>query len=446
MDHASTKTAPTSAENEAKLGAGEPGLAMVFSGRALAIPIPIGARVGREQLAGLGVIDDEISRQHFSLGRHDGMLTVTDDGSRNGTFVDGRRVSARTPVAFGAVVKAGRTLFVAVPDASAFERYPTTIDDTVVMGPATRELYSRASALGKLGQLLVCGESGVGKELVARAFHAELGSRAPFVALNCATIQSGIAERLLFGVKKGAYTGAEADAEGHVQAAEGGTLFLDEIGDLDIAVQAKLLRFLETHQYFPLGDTRPKTARVRVCFATLHDLHREVAARRFREDLYHRIVTPALSLPALRERREEIPFFLELSARRSARPVALTTAFVERALMTRWPGNVRQLLRCADAAFVSAEVAGRAALTADDVPMDRESSESDREGRSASADLDAGSARAHGGGEGTADPSDAEIVEAMRAAGNNVSVAARALGVHRSKLRRRLAKSSGFSG
>ncbi|MBK6515752.1 MAG: sigma-54 factor interaction domain-containing protein [Polyangiaceae bacterium] len=154
------------------------------------------------------------------------------------------------------------------------------------------------------------GASGTGKELLARAFHESQGA-GPFVAINCATIAPAIAERLLFGAKKGAFTGAEQDAIGHVQAADGGTLFLDEVAELEPGVQAKLLRFLETREFFAVGDVRPRRAEVRVCFATMKDLRSDVASKRFREDLFHRIATPMLELPPLAARRYEIPFLIE---------------------------------------------------------------------------------------------------------------------------------------
>src|SRR5262249_18714382 len=154
-----------------------------------------------------------------------------------------------------------------------------------------RELEERVAVLSRGGQnVLFIGESGVGKELLAMAYHAAgAGAKAPFVAVNCATIPRELAERLLFGTRRGAYTGAAEDAEGYLAAADGGTLFLDEVGELDPAVQAKLLRFLETGEVLPLGHTRPHKVSVRVCSATLHDLREAVSAGRFRQDLYYRI-------------------------------------------------------------------------------------------------------------------------------------------------------------
>jgi DNA-binding NtrC family response regulator len=223
-----------------------------------------------------------------------------------------------------------------------------------VRSPVLDRVLGKARAMSAMAQLLVTGESGAGKEHVARAFHEGAGGKGGFIAINCATISGNLAERLLFGARRGAYTGADSDAEGYVRAAEHGTLFLDEVGELEASVQSKLLRFLETKEYFAVGDTRPRHAHVRMCFATLRDLASEVRARRFREDLYHRIATPLLEVPPLRARREEIPHLVDLEIARANLPVRASTAFLEAALSATWPGNVRQLRRTVAAALLAA--------------------------------------------------------------------------------------------
>ena len=141
-------------------------------------------------------------------------------------------------------------------------------------------------------------------------------SNAPFVAVNCAAIPEGLAERLLFGARKGAYSGATADAEGYIQAANRGTLFLDEIAELDPLVQAKLLRVLETREVLPLGASRAKKVDIGICAASHRRLRDEVTAGRFREDLYFRIGRPEVQIPPLRERLDEIPWFVARELRR----------------------------------------------------------------------------------------------------------------------------------
>jgi transcriptional regulator of acetoin/glycerol metabolism len=418
-----TRTAPLADPNESAPEAEpRPGLLAVHSGRALCIPfVAGGAPVGRDALAELGVLDDQMSRAHVAVTQRGGVVLVRDAGSRNGTFVRGERIEGEVAVEADEVVRCGRTLFVVVDDVGPFVRTPVRVVGEEVRGPSSEPALAKARAMAPLGQLLVLGESGSGKEHVARAFHD--GAKGAFVALNCATIPPNLAERLLFGARRGAYTGADADAEGHVRAAEGGTLFLDEIAELEPPVQAKLLRFLETKEYFPVGETKARRASVRVCFATLRDLAEEVRARRFREDLYHRIATPLVQLAPLRERPEEIPHLVELEVTRARSQVRPSVGFVEAALTARWPGNVRQLRRTVEAALLAAAAEGRSSLVATDLP------------REAPADAHAEREAGH-----TPEPSDDDVRLAMSSAGGNVSVAARALGIHRSRLRRWIAK------
>jgi hydrogenase-4 transcriptional activator len=197
--------------------------------------------------------------------------------------------------------------------------------------------------------VLITGESGTGKELVARAVHRlSRRSQAPFIPFNCTAAPADLIESLLFGHRKGAFTGAHADHEGLVRAAEGGTLFLDEIGDLPLALQPKLLRFLQEGEVHTLGERAPRRVNVRVVAATHKDLFKMVQEGAFREDLYYRVNALTVSVPPLRERPEDIAalisHFLSHYARRNDRAVAGITqdAIVELQSYT-WPGNVREL-------------------------------------------------------------------------------------------------------
>ncbi|HZI18775.1 MAG TPA: sigma 54-interacting transcriptional regulator [Pyrinomonadaceae bacterium] len=197
--------------------------------------------------------------------------------------------------------------------------------------------------------ILITGESGTGKELVARAVH-RLSRRAqgPFIPFNCTAAPADLIESLLFGHRKGAFTGAHADHEGLVRAAEGGTLFLDEIGDLPLALQPKLLRFLQEGEVHVLGERAPRRVNVRVLAATHKDLLRMAEAGTFREDLYYRVATLTTHIPPLRERPEDtaalISHFLTHYARRNERAVAGITNEAIRVLQSySWPGNVREL-------------------------------------------------------------------------------------------------------
>jgi transcriptional regulator with GAF, ATPase, and Fis domain len=197
--------------------------------------------------------------------------------------------------------------------------------------------------------VLITGESGTGKELVARAVHrVSRRSQAPFIPFNCTAAPADLIESLLFGHRKGAFTGAHADHEGLIRAAEGGTLFLDEIGDLPLALQPKLLRFLQEGEVHTLGERAPRRVNVRVLAATHKDLRSAVHEGTFREDLYYRVAALNVNVPPLRERPEDIAalisHFLSYYARRNERGVAGITAEAITLLQSYpWPGNVREL-------------------------------------------------------------------------------------------------------
>lgn len=197
--------------------------------------------------------------------------------------------------------------------------------------------------------VLITGESGTGKELVARAIH-RLSRRChgEFIPFNCTAAPAELIESMLFGHRKGSFTGAHADHEGMIRAAEGGTLFLDEIGDLPLALQPKLLRFLQESEVHTLGERAPRKVNVRVVAATHKDLERDVREGHFREDLYYRVASLSLHVPPLRERPEDaaalISHFLTHYARRNDRAIAGITSDAIHALQNySWPGNVREL-------------------------------------------------------------------------------------------------------
>jgi transcriptional regulator with PAS, ATPase and Fis domain len=204
-------------------------------------------------------------------------------------------------------------------------------------------------ASSSTGRVLLLGESGTGKAVVARAIH-EQSPRADgaFVEINCAALPEQLIEAELFGAEKGAYTGAHQKRSGLVSLAHGGTLFLDEIGELPLSLQAKFLHFLENGDYRPVGATASHTADVRVVAATNRSLEEEVRAGRFREDLYFRLNVIELTIPPLRERGEDLQElldrFIEAQAREEGcRPVTIPPETLERLQAYNWPGNVREL-------------------------------------------------------------------------------------------------------
>jgi len=233
------------------------------------------------------------------------------------------------------------------------------------------ELITRASSMEDLlaqarrvaasdASVCIFGQSGTGKELLARAIHrASPRAQAPFVAVNCGAIPEGLLESELFGHKKGSFTGAVADRRGLFQAAQGGTLFLDEVGDMPLALQVKLLRALEDRKIRPVGTHESHDIDVRVISATHRKLEERIASGEFREDLYYRLNVVKLYIPALSERREDIPLlashFLKRLAERYRRGhLGFSPEAMQLMVSAPWPGNVRQLLNVIEQAVALA--------------------------------------------------------------------------------------------
>jgi NtrC-family two-component system response regulator AlgB len=206
--------------------------------------------------------------------------------------------------------------------------------------------------------VLLTGESGTGKPVLARQIHAWSQRRhAPFVTIACTTLAEHLLESELFGHVKGAFTGALKNKPGRVEAAEGGTLFLDEVGELPLELQAKLLRFLEEHRFERVGGTTTAHVDARVIAATNRDLDAEVAAGRVREDLYFRLNVVGIHLPALRERPEDLPALIDhvlgvLAARHGRSSVRLSGEARTVLESYRWPGNVRELINAVERGLV----------------------------------------------------------------------------------------------
>ncbi len=222
--------------------------------------------------------------------------------------------------------------------------------EMVGRGPAMARLYALlAKAAPSEGRVLITGENGTGKELVARALHRHSRRAAgPFVRVNCASVPEGLIESELFGHERGAFTGATAVRRGKFELADGGTLFLDEVGDMPPSMQAKLLRVLQENEFERVGGSETLRADVRVVAATNRDLEAEIAAGRFREDLYYRLAVVQLHTPALRERPEDLgelisSFLTEACRRNGRRPLRLLPEAVALLASQSYPGNVREL-------------------------------------------------------------------------------------------------------
>jgi DNA-binding NtrC family response regulator len=216
--------------------------------------------------------------------------------------------------------------------------------------PAMQALCQRIRQVAPTDEtVLICGESGTGKELVARAIHtASRRAAGPLVSLNCPALSPQLAESELFGHRRGAFTGADADRSGRFDLAHGGAILLDEVTEIDLPLQAKLLRVLQERTFEPVGSSETRTADVRVMASTNRDLAAEISAGRFREDLYYRLAVVPLELPPLRKRGGDVALlaehFLDRAARRLGRPrLALDADAQELLAAYHWPGNVREL-------------------------------------------------------------------------------------------------------
>ena len=309
-----------------------------------------------------------------------------------------------------------------------------SIHGIVGQSPAVKELLAVAERIAPSDvPVLIEGESGTGKDLLARAIHG-LSPRAggPYLALNMSAIPENLAEAELFGYEKGAFTGADQPRAGFFAEAECGTLFLDEIGLLSLLLQPKLLRVLQDGEYIPVGGRKPRKADVRVVCATNEDLRKSVEQGKFREDLYYRIRVVPLRLPPLRERREDIPLLVEHLVRKQAlrlgRPPLMPDAEAMRALLDHsWPGNVRELEHALERALLLAR--GPSLTVADLPPEIARRPEPEPEG----------------GGEGryrrARDSWERKYLEdLLREAGGSVGRAAELAGLHRSTLYEKLAR------
>src|SRR5262245_51311498 len=226
----------------------------------------------------------------------------------------------------------------------------TGLDNIIGQSPKMRAIFDLIQTVApQSSRVLITGESGTGKELVARAIHENSArSQAPFITINCGAFPETLLESELFGYVKGAFTGANENRQGLFQAAHGGTLFMDEIGNMTLTMQVKLYRVLQEGKVRPLGSTEETDVDVRVIAATNKDFEKEIAEGRFREDLYYRLSVIPLQLPALRERREDIPLlarhFLERFRKTMEKPIeGISPDAMGKLEAYEWPGNVREL-------------------------------------------------------------------------------------------------------
>jgi transcriptional regulator with PAS, ATPase and Fis domain len=306
------------------------------------------ARVGSADGNKLVLADRSVSRAHCELVVHADRVTVHDLGSTNGTFVGEVRIRD-VDVAVGTVIRCGGSAFrIEAADEPSF----VAISDKTAFGELVggslemRQVYAVLERVGPTDStLLVQGETGTGKDVVARAVHAASPrANGPFVPVDCGAIPETLFESELFGHVRGAFTGALSNRAGAFEEANGGTLFLDEIGEMPLALQAKLLRAIESRRVRRVGATKETEIDARIVCATNRRLAQMVNEGTFREDLYYRLAVVEVTLPPLRARRDDIPALAQhLYAKMTGKMDALASDLVLALKARPWPGNVREL-------------------------------------------------------------------------------------------------------
>src|SRR5215471_6238735 len=305
-------------------------------------------------------------------------------------------------------------------------------DNIIGRSPAMQEIFAAIERVAPTrATVLLAGESGVGKDLIARAIHFHSPRRdRPLVKINCTAIPENLMESELFGYEKGAFTGAQTTKPGKFEQADTGTVFLDEIGDVPAAIQVKLLRILQEREFERLGSNVTRHIDVRLVAATNQDLRAALEQGTFREDLYYRLNVVPINIPPLRERKQDIPFLAnhfvhKLAPDTGTQVESITDAGMEKLMAYHWPGNVRELENVIERSLV---MAGGTRLEPADIKL--ESAPRPRAQTDGPAFLPAGM---------TLDEYEQEIIkEALKRADGNKSQAARLLGLTRNALRYRL--------
>jgi DNA-binding NtrC family response regulator len=298
------------------------------------------------------VPDEAMSSEHAEILRADSGWRLRDLDSRNGTFIDSRRVEEGL-LQDGARLRLGGTFFgfhasyeAEGPALLESKHLPVGPMGLKTMSPAMQQVLRRLAAVAPSRvPVLLQGESGTGKEVLARAIHLLSSRSGDFVAVNCGAIPPNLVEAELFGYRKGAFSGADREHPGLVRASSGGTLFLDEVGDLPIQAQAALLRVLQESEVLPVGSVRPERLDLRVVAATHRDLERLAQEKAFRHDLLARLDGITLVVPPVRERVEDVPLLVAALLARLApgRQLSLSPEAADALLDHDWPLNVREI-------------------------------------------------------------------------------------------------------
>ncbi|MBX3128608.1 MAG: sigma 54-dependent Fis family transcriptional regulator [Polyangiaceae bacterium] len=329
--------------------------------------------IGQSMTCAIRVSDRTVSRRHATLDIAGERLRITDLDSRNGTFLNEIAI-AEAWAQGGEVLRVGSTklLIERHPEQRRAPLWPEMqFGKTVGASTEMRRLYPLCQRLAQATvPVIIEGETGTGKEVLAESLHAE-GPRSsrPFIVFDCTAVPPNLIESELFGHVRGAFTGAHRDRKGVFELARGGTLLIDEIGDLDLALQAKLLRAIDRGEVRAVGSDRTLATDVRIIAATRRDLDREVHAGRFRDDLLHRLSVARIELPPLRERKGDVRvlaqrFWAELGGEARSLPAAVLMRWEDE----RWPGNVRELRNAVARHLVLGELEQLHPLDATDPP------------------------------------------------------------------------------
>ncbi len=328
---------------------------------------PLGAArivVGRGAGSTLVLQDERLSRQHAAISRDALGWRIEDLGSRNGTYVNARRLDAPWVGPMPRSIRLGQTVLVPIGDIAPLTQPHRLFDANAVLGPQTLGAHDRVADAARAGHnVLVIGETGVGKELAAEIFHAASARPGPLRSLNCAAVAEHLLESELFGHARGAFSGAAQARAGLFESAHGGTLFLDELGEMPASMQAKLLRTIQEKEVRRVGENEVRRVDVRLIAATNRELAELARTGQFRQDLYYRFAHSVVHLVPLRHRPEEVAFLVAHALRPRHADLQVDSSFVDQCLVREWPGNVRELLAAVQVAASATRRAGLATIS-----------------------------------------------------------------------------------
>jgi transcriptional regulator with PAS, ATPase and Fis domain len=385
--------------------------------------------LGRDPACTIRLDGNDVSRRHATIKRiaPDPIPVIADLNSRNGVRVNGHAVSS-AQLGRGDVVRVGGWVGVVAASPTEFDEIGPGLWGGAVLRRAIAPL--RQAAQSNL-TIILEGETGTGKEIVARSVHAWSGRPGPLVAVNCAALPEALAEGELFGYRRGAFTGADRASPGFFRSAGGGTLLLDEVSDLPLPLQAKLLRVLQEGEVQPLGETRPVPVDVRIVVASQQPLMDAVKQGRFRPDLLARLDGITVRLPPLRQRKEDVPHLFSHMLREltAGRAPAVEGDVVERLCIHDWPFNVRELVQLVRQLLVLHP--GESLLRASHLPGRIASRAGDSaHGKAANKAAARVESSAVATGEAVELPA---LLVALRASGGNVARASAMLGITRQR-------------